>query len=112
MNEKLIGKKIDSWHLQDYERLQKVGFLNKNIMVFDQLVKGKIKSVTSRGNGIRVTLDNNFNLFLGLEYGGRILYHTNENTIPKKIHLIIRFIGNTALTVRLTGMGGIYVVDD
>lgn len=112
MNEELPGKEIKSWYLQDYERLQKVGFLNKDIRVFDQLIKGKIKSVTSRGNGIRVILNNNSNLLLSPEYGGKIHFHTDESKIPKKIHLIIRFLDKSALSVRLTGMGCIYVGDD
>jgi formamidopyrimidine-DNA glycosylase len=112
MNKELVGKKIDSWHLQDYEKLHKIGFLNKNIEDFDQLVKGKIKSVKSRGNGILITLHNNIHLLLAPEYGGRIFYHVSEETIPKKIHLTVRFKDNTVLTVRLTGMGEIFIGND
>ena len=31
MNKEVLGKQIKSYELQDYERLQKIGFLNKNI---------------------------------------------------------------------------------
>jgi hypothetical protein len=38
MNTELVGKQVSSFQLQDYERLQKIGFLNKNISEFDQLI--------------------------------------------------------------------------
>ena len=76
MDQALRGKCVKSCQLQDCERLQKIGMLNKDITSFDQLVNGKIESVISRGNAIRVKLDNGMNLLLAPEYGGKILYHT------------------------------------
>jgi formamidopyrimidine-DNA glycosylase len=105
MNKEILGKQIKSYELQDYERLQKIGFLNKNIKEFDLLLDSKIKSITSRGNLIRVELDNNNNLLIGPEYGGKVLYHKDDKNLPEKIHLKITFTDNTMLTVRLTGMG-------
>ncbi|MFX1547515.1 MAG: DNA-formamidopyrimidine glycosylase family protein [Promethearchaeota archaeon] len=112
MTKELVGKQIHSWYLQDFERLIKVGFLNKNIKDFDQLVKGKVQSVVSRGNSIVVKLDNKMNLLLAPEYGGKILYHEKNVTIPKKVHLLVQFSDNTSLTVRLTSMGCIYAAND
>ncbi|MFB0543482.1 MAG: DNA-formamidopyrimidine glycosylase family protein [Candidatus Bathyarchaeia archaeon] len=112
MNKELRGKKIASCHLQDYERLQRVGFLNRDTRTFDQLVNGKIESIISRGTVIRVKLDNGMNLLLAPEYGGRVLYHAGGNTVPKKLHLRVDFTDDTVLTVRLTGMGLIYAVKD
>jgi formamidopyrimidine-DNA glycosylase len=86
--------------------------LNKDITSFDQLVNGKIESVISRGNAIRVKLDNGMNLLLAPEYGGKILYHTREKTGPTKFHLKIGFSDGTMLTVRLTSMGLIHAVND
>ena len=60
----LIGKKLESYHLQNYERMQKIGFLNKNTRDFDQLLNGKIIAVLARGNTIRVELDNNMIRFV------------------------------------------------
>ena len=91
MKEVLIGKQLESYHVQNYERMQKVGFLNKNIKDFDQLLKGKIVSVNARGNVIRVELDNNMNLLIAPEYGGEILYHKDETKISKQYHLKIEF---------------------
>ena len=110
MNEELRGKRIKTYHLKDYERLQRIGFMNKDIKSFDQLVNGKVESAISRGNTIRVKLNNGVNLILNPEYGGEIFYHTSETTIPEKFHLKVDFSDNTALTVRLTSMGGIHVM--
>jgi len=112
MNKELRGKRIKSCHLQDYKRLQRIGMVDKDTKSFDQLVNGKIESVTSRGNAIRTRLNNGMNLILGPEYGGTILYHTSEKTVPKKFHLKVDFSDNTALTVRLTSMGLIHATKD
>ena len=112
MNKELRGKRIKSCHLQDYERLQKIGMLDKDTKSFDQLVDGKIEFVISRGNVIRVKLTNGMNLILGPEYGGRIFYHTSEKTVPKKFHLKVDFSDDTVLTVRLTSMGLIHAMKD
>ncbi|HVP40876.1 MAG TPA: DNA-formamidopyrimidine glycosylase family protein [Candidatus Krumholzibacteriaceae bacterium] len=111
MNKELRGKRVKTYHLQDYERLQRIGFINKDIKTFDQLVNTEIESIISRGNAIRVKLRSGVNLILAPEYGGEILYHTSE-TAPEKFHLKIDFTDHTALTVRLTSMGGIYVLKD
>ena len=112
MNKELRGKCIKSYHLQDYERLQKIGMMNKDTKSFDQLVNRKIESVISRGNVIRVKLDNGMNLILGPEYGGEIFYHTSDKTVSSKFHLKIDFTDDSALTVRLTSMGLINAVKD
>ena len=112
MRKEITGKVIQSYDLQDYERLQKIGFLNKNIKEFEQLLNCKVKSIKSRGNLIRLVLDNKINLLLGPEYGGKVLYHKDEKKLPKKIHLKIMFTDKTLLTVRLTGMGLIQTIKD
>lgn len=112
MNKELQGKCIKSIHLQDYERLQRIGMLNKDTKVFDQLVDGEIEFVVSRGNAIRVKLENGMNLILAPEYGGKILYHKDGKTPPEKFHLKVDFDDNTTLTVRLTSMGLINAVKD
>jgi formamidopyrimidine-DNA glycosylase len=112
MSEKLSGKQIKSFLLRDYQKLQRVGFVNKDIKAFNQLVNRKIESVTSRGNVIRVRLDSGVNLILGPEYGGRILFHTSENLVPEKFHLKLDFGDSTFLTAALTGMGAIQIFKD
>jgi formamidopyrimidine-DNA glycosylase len=112
MNKELHGKCIRSYCLQDYRRLQRIRFMNKDIKSFDQLVNRRIESATSRGNTIRLKLDGKLDLILSPEYGGEIFYHTNAATVPGKFHLRIDFSDKTALTVRLASMGGIHVLKD
>ncbi len=112
INKELRGKRVKSYRLQDYERLQRIGMLDKDIKSFNQLVDGKIEFITSRGNVIRVKLNNGMNLILAPEYGGKIFYHTSEKTVPEKFHLKVDFSDNTGLTVRLTSMGLIHALKD
>ena len=112
MRKELLQKKVKAFHLKDYQKLQRIGFINKDIGAFEHLMNGRIESVTSRGNVIRVKFDLGVNLILGPEYGGRVLYHTNESTIPEKFHLKLDFNDNTYLTVTLTGMGVIQALKD
>ena len=105
MSSELQGKQIVNYELRDYQKLQRIGFINKRIVDFDKLSGGKIESVVSRGNVIRVKLDNGLNLLLAPEYGGRILYHPKGSVVPEKFHLKLWFSDDTALTVALTGMG-------
>lgn len=112
MNRELRGKRVKSCYLKDCERLQKIDMMDKDTKSFDQLIGGRIESVTSRGNVIRVKLDNGMNLILGPEYGGKIFYHTSEKTVPSKFHLKLDFSDGTILTVRLTSMGLINAMKD
>ena len=112
MSRALRGKRIKSYRLRDCERLQKIGFINRDTRAFDQLVDRRVESVISRGNAIRVELDDGMNIILFPEYGGEVFYHSSETTVPEKFHLKIDFGDKTALTVRLTSMGGIQVLKD
>jgi formamidopyrimidine-DNA glycosylase len=112
MNKELRGKRIKSYRLRDCGKLQKIGFINRDSKSFDQLVNREVESVTSRGNSIRVKLDEGINMILSPEYGGEIFYHSHEATVPEKFHLEIDFSDKTALTVRFTSMGGMRVLKD
>jgi formamidopyrimidine-DNA glycosylase len=112
MSKELRGKQIANSQLQDYQKLQKIGFVNKDVSAFAWLSGGKIESIVSRGNVIRVKLDNGVNLILAPEYGGRILYYTKGSVVPTKFHLKLSFSDDTALTVTLTGMGVIQTLKD
>jgi formamidopyrimidine-DNA glycosylase len=111
MNLELRGKHVKSYLLKDYERLQRIGMMDKDLTSFNQLVDGKIESVISRGNVICVKFDNGANLILGPEYGGEIFYHTDAANVPK-FHLRVDFSDGSLLTVRLTSMGVIQVLKD
>lgn len=111
MNQELRGKHVKAYLLKDYERLQRIGMMDKDLTSFNQLVNGKIETVASRGNVIRIKFDNGTNLILGPEYGGEIFYHMDAANVPK-FHLRVDFSDTTVLTVRLTSMGVIQVLKD
>lgn len=112
LNEELPGKRIAACDLRDYERMQKIGFINKDLKDYDCLVDGVIESTVSRGNTILVKLDNGMNMVITPEYGGAVLYHASSESLPNKYHLKVDFDDETALTVRLTSMGVISAVED
>ncbi len=112
IDKELGGKCIKSYHLQDHEKLQRIGMMNKDLRSFDQIINKKVESAFSRGNVIRLKLSNRMNLILAPEYGGKILYHPNKDVVPSKFHLRIDFSDDTVLTVRLTSMGLIHVFND
>jgi formamidopyrimidine-DNA glycosylase len=112
MREALIGKQVSSYDLKDYERMQRIGFINKDLTQYERLIDGKIVSIPQRGNTIILKLDNGMNLLLGPEYGGRIRYLISKNDINEKYHLKIIFKDDTALTVRQTNMGVIRAYDE
>lgn len=112
MNKELRGKQIQTCDLQNCERLQRIGFVNKNLLDFVQITEGTIESVVSRGNVILAKLDKSMNLLLAPEYGGRILFYTRNSIIPEKFHLKLRFTDETTLTVTLSGMGVIKALKD
>ena len=110
MNQNLKGKQVTSYMLKDYERLQRIGMMDKDLSSFEQLVGAKIEEITSRGNVIRLKFDK-INLILGPEYGGEIFYNKDANDVPR-FHLKLDFADDTTLTVRLTSMGVIKVLPD
>ncbi|MGD2067021.1 MAG: DNA-formamidopyrimidine glycosylase family protein, partial [Candidatus Bathyarchaeota archaeon] len=83
MNQKLIGKEVKSFQAKDCERLQKIGMMEKDLTVFNQLVDAKIETIASRGNVLRIKFDNGNNLIIGPEYGGEILYNTSTTDVPR-----------------------------
>lgn len=112
MNSELHGKQVRSCELRNYQKLQRTGFINKRIADFDRIAGGTVGSVVSRGNVIRIKLDNGMNLILAPEYGGRILYHPKGSVAPAKFNLKLCFGDDTVLTVALTGMGVIQALKD
>lgn len=112
MNKELRRKRVDSYALANYERLQRATFINKRIEDFGELMGGKIDSVVSRGSVIRSDFDNDRNLLLAPEYGGRVRFWTDRESAPKQAHLTLGFSDGTLLTVELTGFGLIYMAAD
>ena len=107
MNKELVGKKIESWKLDELEKLQKSKMVSRSTKNFDKLRGKTVQSVVARGNGIRVLLDDDMNLFLAPEYGGTFGFHEDATSLPKKIHLTLNFSDETLFTLRLKGWGNI-----
>lgn len=108
----LLGKKIKSYDIQDSEKLQKIGFMNKHLKEYDRLVGCQVKSVSCRGVTIRVQMNKKMNIVLCPDYGAKIFYHEDESSLPKKHHIKIEFSDGTYFTVRQTGMGLVYSATD
>jgi formamidopyrimidine-DNA glycosylase len=96
----------------DSHRLQKIGFMNKDAGEYDNLVGSNIESVISRGNTIKVSFDNGWNLLITPEYGGRVFYNNKNEQPTHKYHFKAKFTDESFLTIRLTSMGVIKAVDD
>ena len=110
MKEVLVGKVVESYAVKDYERLIKIGFMNRNLDDYEDLLERRIESVDYRGNLILVRFDEGMNLLVGPEYGGLVSYR--EKGECPDYHLKLSFKDGSVLTVRLTSMGGVIAVDD
>ena len=108
----ILEKKIKTYDIQDSKKLQSIGFMNKNIKDYDRLLGCIVKSVTHRGNTIRIQMNKKMNLVICPDYGANIFYHQNEESLPKKYHLKVEFSDGTYLTIRQTGMGLVYSATD
>ena len=108
MRAELTGKTVTGFELCGCESLQRIGFVNKDSAAFARLTGGTVENVASRGNTMVVKLTGEQNLILSPEYGGEILFQKNERSLPARYHLRLDLADGSALTVRLTGMGGIY----
>lgn len=108
----LLEKKIKSVDIKDSEKLQKIGFMNKKLKDYERLVGCKVKAISHRGNVIRIQMNKKMNLVLCPDYGAKILFHRNEDTLPKKHHFKAEFSDGTFLTIRQTGMGLVYSATD
>jgi formamidopyrimidine-DNA glycosylase len=111
LNKMLLGKTVSRWDTKDTNRLQSIGFMNKDLKDYDLLLDGEINDVLQRGNTILLKLSNSSNLVLGPEYGGVIRYHPNDEVFGK-YHLLLSFSDESILTIRLTSMGAIYATSD
>jgi len=105
----IIGKKVINYQLKDYDKMQKIGFINKNLNDFEKLIDRTISNIIARGNVIRIQMTDQVNLILGPEYGGIIQFYEGNKKHSAKFHLLLTFLDQTSLTIRLISMGGIFV---
>ncbi len=112
MTDSLLDKKIKSYDIKDSAKLQKIGFMNKSLKDYEKLLGCSVKAISYRGNTIRIQMNKKMNLVLCPDYGAQILFHKNDETLPKKHHLKVEFSDGTFLTIRQTGMGLVYSATD
>jgi formamidopyrimidine-DNA glycosylase len=113
MRETIVGKIVEVIEITDYEKLQRLGFINHDLSEFEELKRKTIESVVSRGLVIRLKLSEGNNLLLSPEYGGKVRFQHHQSEPPlEPYHLKICFTDYSSLYVRLTGMGLIFSVKD
>lgn len=108
MNDALPSKTVENILVDNYEKLQKISFFNKDLTLYEDLVGCKIESIAGRGTVIRIKLSKSMNLLLAPEMGGEIRYHRSADTLPRKLHFKTVFKDGSILTVSLKGYGLIY----
>jgi len=111
LDEALSGKTVESYDLKDVERMMRIGFINKDLLEFDDLIGKTVEAATSRGNVIRVRLTEAMNLLLAPEYGGVVSLLPEGGNVPK-YHLRLDFTDGSKLTIRITSMGLISAIKD
>ena len=112
MNRELTSKKVAACKLANCTKFQTLGFISPYLSDFERLCNQTIETVISKGNVIRVKFSDAQNLLIAPEYGGIILFHKKDGSIPEKFHLKLDFTDQTARTVLLTGMGIIHALAD
>jgi len=109
MQEVLPGKTVDSVRTSSTDKLQRIGFIHRDVKTYNRLIGETAKKAHGRGMTIVVSFSNSVNVVVGLEYGGTALYHTPEGTSDEKFHLKLGFTDGSDLTVRVKSMGAILV---
>ena len=104
INELLVGKKVASHETMDSEKLQRIGFMNRDLADYEMLDGQTVLGAESGGNTVHLRLSGDANLVISPEYGGRVQYH-EKGEKPSKHHLKLNFTDGSSLTMRLTSMG-------
>jgi formamidopyrimidine-DNA glycosylase len=103
MNDSLAGKVIAE--AVQGNSPHKFVWYNHPAEEFAELCRGKvIGNASSKGRWLFLPLDPGYIFVLG-EFGGKVLFHTEETSVPVKYHLLFRFTDGTALTA-MTQMWG------
>ncbi len=110
MQAELPGKVVAGFGLQGADKLQQMGFFNKDSAAFERLVGLTVESVVSRGNTMVMSLTGEQRLILFPEYGGEIVFHRNDRSLPARHHFRLVFSDGSALTVRINSIGGVHAL--
>jgi formamidopyrimidine-DNA glycosylase len=106
------GKTVAGFALRGCENFQRIGFFNKDSAAFERLAGLTVDTVVSRGNTIVVKLSGQQNLIVSPEYGGEVLFHENDRSLPPRHHFRLDFTDGAVLTVWIKTMGGVYATCD
>lgn len=102
ISKKLSGKQIKSAHFDNYN--PKTMFMNISTEEFiDSVVNAKVITSFAKAKWIFVEFDSALILATSPEMGADILYHENEDTLPKKYHLKIDFTDGSYFTLKYSG---------
>jgi formamidopyrimidine-DNA glycosylase len=110
MNEELVDKRVEYGNCGNSPH--KFAWYSRKDKEYEKILAGKtIGEAKGDGNWITIPMGPGFALMLG-DMGGRILFHQNEDTLPKKYQFMLRFEDQTYLTVTIQMWGFIKLVED
>lgn len=102
-NETLVGRTVREGLLGN--RPHKFVWYNRTTEEFGRLTAGRrVGQASTRGRWLFIPLEPGYVLLLG-EFGGSLLFHPTDETLPEIYHLALRFEDGSALTAR-TAMWG------
>jgi formamidopyrimidine-DNA glycosylase len=109
MNQELRGKRIESGLRGNAPH--KFAFYKRPPEEYEAILKGKtMGEATDHGSCILAEVEPGYMLVLG-GGGERILFHSDEKTLPKKHQLWLHFEDGTYLTVTVQGWGYVQLLD-
>jgi len=110
MNDELKGKKIEYGNCGN--SYHKFVWYSREPEEYEKILAGKtMGKVTGDGNWLLIPIEPGFMLLFG-DMGGRILFHQNESTLPKKYHLMLCFEDQTYLTATIQLWGFLKLVEE
>jgi formamidopyrimidine-DNA glycosylase len=108
----LPGKTVAATRLDDYQRMQQIGFFNADVTDYARFAGSDVAGIRHRGMTLLIDFANGWHLMLSPEYGGRVRYHPAVDTAGQKTHLLMTFTDGSRLAARMTGMGVVTAHDD
>ena len=110
MQAELPSKTVAGFDLRGADKLQQMGFFNKDSADFERLVDRTVQSVASRGNVMVMSLTGEQRLILFPEYGGEVFFYENDRSLPARYHFRLDLSEASVLTVRINSIGGVHAL--
>ena len=114
MNKELIGKKITRVAMDNYDGLVKQGFMKLSPEEYEKRILGKeITKIHNLGKYFFINLEpSEYTFMFGFETSGKVLYHKDHQSLPKKFTIKFIFDDKSMLTIRIIAWGFIHVEPD